>query len=315
MGLPLLTTPVKEEMLYVYLAAATEAVSAVLLTERKGKQCPIHYVSRTLNEAERNYAPMEKMALSLLHMTLNEAERNYAPIDQPLKQILNKAQASGKLAKYSIELGAYNMRSRTKSGHKRIKVLLLLTSFEAPEGNPSRGVLLTPGRRTDRKNEEKRWTLFTDGAVKQPMWVPRPCLDARTAQQALSSVRDIDANVDSKLVASQINGSYVASNTSMIKYLATAKECIAGFRSFVIQNIPRNLNQKADILSNQPLISWRLDTSPPKRSVEVMRNVKLIERGKRVIVEVREGQRMSLTPSYDDCPRESCPKIRKEGVL
>ncbi|GKG23335.1 hypothetical protein Tco_0391371, partial [Tanacetum coccineum] len=28
MGLPLLTTPVKEEMMYVYLAAATEAVSA-----------------------------------------------------------------------------------------------------------------------------------------------------------------------------------------------------------------------------------------------------------------------------------------------
>ncbi|GJV81895.1 reverse transcriptase domain-containing protein [Tanacetum coccineum] len=34
-GLPLLATPVKEETLYVYLAAATEVVSAVLLTERK----------------------------------------------------------------------------------------------------------------------------------------------------------------------------------------------------------------------------------------------------------------------------------------
>ncbi|GKG52059.1 reverse transcriptase domain-containing protein, partial [Tanacetum coccineum] len=67
--LPLLTTLVKEETLYVYLAEATEAVSAVLLTERKGKQCLIHYVSRTLNKAERNYAPMEKLALSLLHMS------------------------------------------------------------------------------------------------------------------------------------------------------------------------------------------------------------------------------------------------------
>nr|GEX12940.1 reverse transcriptase domain-containing protein [Tanacetum cinerariifolium] len=41
--LPLLTTLVKEETLYVYVAAATEAVSAVLLTEIKGKHCPIHY--------------------------------------------------------------------------------------------------------------------------------------------------------------------------------------------------------------------------------------------------------------------------------
>ncbi|GJW70300.1 reverse transcriptase domain-containing protein [Tanacetum coccineum] len=58
--LSLLTAPVKEETLYVYLAAATEAVSAVLLIERKGKQCLIHYVSRTLNKAKRNYALVEK---------------------------------------------------------------------------------------------------------------------------------------------------------------------------------------------------------------------------------------------------------------
>ncbi|GKG31419.1 reverse transcriptase domain-containing protein, partial [Tanacetum coccineum] len=45
--LPLLTTPKKEETLYVYLAGATYAVSAVLLTERKGKQCPVHYVDPT----------------------------------------------------------------------------------------------------------------------------------------------------------------------------------------------------------------------------------------------------------------------------
>ncbi|GJS19974.1 hypothetical protein Tco_0448606 [Tanacetum coccineum] len=37
----------KEETLYVYLAGATDAVSAVLLTERKGKQCPVHYVDPT----------------------------------------------------------------------------------------------------------------------------------------------------------------------------------------------------------------------------------------------------------------------------
>ncbi|GKC60883.1 reverse transcriptase domain-containing protein, partial [Tanacetum coccineum] len=67
--LPLLTTPRKEETLYVYLAAAEKAVSAVLLTERNGKQCPIHYVSKTLNEAERNYVSIEKLALSLLHMS------------------------------------------------------------------------------------------------------------------------------------------------------------------------------------------------------------------------------------------------------
>nr|GEZ17174.1 reverse transcriptase domain-containing protein [Tanacetum cinerariifolium] len=62
-------------------------------------------------------------------------------------------------------------------------------------------------------------------------------------------VQDIDVKVDWKLVASQINRSYVASSTRMIKYLARTKECIAEFKTFAIQNIPRNLNQKAEILS------------------------------------------------------------------
>ncbi|GKF78010.1 hypothetical protein Tco_0230480, partial [Tanacetum coccineum] len=38
--------------------------------------------------------------------------------DQPLKQILNKAQASGKLAKYSVELGAYNIAYKPRSAIK-----------------------------------------------------------------------------------------------------------------------------------------------------------------------------------------------------
>ncbi|GJT68398.1 reverse transcriptase domain-containing protein [Tanacetum coccineum] len=67
--LPSLTPPREKETLYAYLAVSAEAVSAVLLIDRKGWQCPVQYVSRTLNEAERNYAPIEKLALSLIHMT------------------------------------------------------------------------------------------------------------------------------------------------------------------------------------------------------------------------------------------------------
>ncbi|GKD85722.1 reverse transcriptase domain-containing protein [Tanacetum coccineum] len=82
------------------------------------------------------------------------------------------------------------------------------------------------------------------------------------------NVQDTDAKVDSKLVASQINGSCVASSTSMVKYLVTTKECIAGFRSFVIQNIPKNLNQKADILSK--LATHAFDHLTKKVLVEVL---------------------------------------------
>ncbi|GKB13662.1 reverse transcriptase domain-containing protein [Tanacetum coccineum] len=65
--LPTLTATKKEEELMVYLSATNEAISAVLLVEREGRQAPIYYVSRTLQGVEINYPPMEKLALALIH--------------------------------------------------------------------------------------------------------------------------------------------------------------------------------------------------------------------------------------------------------
>ncbi|GKF62519.1 reverse transcriptase domain-containing protein, partial [Tanacetum coccineum] len=67
-SLPSLTPPFPKETLYAYLAVAKEAVSAVLRTDQNGRQCPVQYVSRMLNDAEKNYSPLEKLALSLVNM-------------------------------------------------------------------------------------------------------------------------------------------------------------------------------------------------------------------------------------------------------
>ncbi|GKD40912.1 reverse transcriptase domain-containing protein [Tanacetum coccineum] len=97
-----------------FFAKLAEHVSAVLMTDRKGKQCPIHYVSRTLSEAERNYDPMKKLALLLLHMTRRlrryfKAHPVKVITDHPIKKIISKTKESGKLEKYVVELGAYNI--------------------------------------------------------------------------------------------------------------------------------------------------------------------------------------------------------------
>ncbi|GKG06510.1 reverse transcriptase domain-containing protein, partial [Tanacetum coccineum] len=69
-------------------------------------------------------------------------------------------------------------------------------------------------------------------------------------------VHSLSVNVDSKLVASQINGSYVACQESMIQYLSKAKEYIKCFKTFKIQNIPRNQNQMADVLSKLASVAF-----------------------------------------------------------
>nr|GEV29769.1 reverse transcriptase domain-containing protein [Tanacetum cinerariifolium] len=63
--LPILTAPMENEELIVYLAAAKETVSAVLMTEREAKQMPIYFLSRALRGSEINYTSMEKPRVSV----------------------------------------------------------------------------------------------------------------------------------------------------------------------------------------------------------------------------------------------------------
>ncbi|GJY98348.1 reverse transcriptase domain-containing protein [Tanacetum coccineum] len=59
--LPTLTAPMEKEDMIVYLAAACEAISAVLMTEKVAKQMPVYFVSRALQGPEINYTPLEKL--------------------------------------------------------------------------------------------------------------------------------------------------------------------------------------------------------------------------------------------------------------
>nr|GFC67091.1 reverse transcriptase domain-containing protein [Tanacetum cinerariifolium] len=62
-------------------------------------------------------------------------------------------------------------------------------------------------------------------------------------------VKNIQANVDSKLVANQVLGTYIAKEDNMIKYLDIAKGLVSGFKTFSIYQQPRSKNKKADALS------------------------------------------------------------------
>nr|GEU55542.1 reverse transcriptase domain-containing protein [Tanacetum cinerariifolium] len=72
----MLTAPKEKDELIIYLAAANEAISAVLMMERDGKQVPIYFVSRALQGLEINYTPIEKLipALELKEKSIDEKE-------------------------------------------------------------------------------------------------------------------------------------------------------------------------------------------------------------------------------------------------
>ncbi|GJZ98444.1 reverse transcriptase domain-containing protein [Tanacetum coccineum] len=202
--------------------------------------------------------------------------------DQPVRKILSKEEASGKLAQYFIELGAYNITYEPPSIVKG----QVLADFinEVPVGSDAlvpRRTPYTVDRQTDNKEE---WVLYMDGASSikgssaglvlisptktEYTYALRLNFDSNNNQaeyEALLAglriakkmkVQSLSAKVDSKLVASQINGNYEACNGSMIKYLTKAREYIECFKNFKIRNIPRNLNQKADVLSKLASVTF-----------------------------------------------------------
>ncbi|GJW61764.1 reverse transcriptase domain-containing protein [Tanacetum coccineum] len=69
----------------------------------------------------------------------------------------------------------------------------------------------------------------------------------RIAEQM--GVKNLQAHVDSRLVANQVNVSYVAKESGMIQYLNKVKMLVRSFREFSIKQVPRSENKKAYALS------------------------------------------------------------------
>nr|GEU84800.1 reverse transcriptase domain-containing protein [Tanacetum cinerariifolium] len=156
-----------KETLYVYLDASQEAISAVLLTERKGKPYLVHYISRTLHDAERNYAPLEKLALALRHVSRRlrryfESHPIKVVTGQPIKQILDKEEASKKLAKYSYELRAYEITYKPRTAIKDQVLADFINKVQV--GSDALVPRRTPYIVDQQIYCKEEWVLFTVGA-------------------------------------------------------------------------------------------------------------------------------------------------------
>lgn len=112
--LPTLTTPLPGETLFVYLAVSTDSISTVLIRDDRGVQRPVYFVSKLLQGAEMRYSEVEKLALALVHAARRlrhyfQAHPIHVLTNHPLRQILLKPEASGRLVKWAVELGEHDI--------------------------------------------------------------------------------------------------------------------------------------------------------------------------------------------------------------
>jgi hypothetical protein len=122
-SLPKLVAPQPWEELIMYLSATYGTVSAVLLTDRNSVQTPIYFISKALKKTETNYTAMEKLVLALVFTAKRLCRYFQAyPIvvitNQPIKQVISKPDASGRLQKWSVLLSEHNISYRPRTAIK-----------------------------------------------------------------------------------------------------------------------------------------------------------------------------------------------------
>nr|GEY25183.1 reverse transcriptase domain-containing protein [Tanacetum cinerariifolium] len=185
--LPTLTAPKEKEELIVYLATTKKAVSEVLMTKQEAKQMPIYFVSRALRGPEVNYTSMEKLVLALLR----EYAIHYRPRVSVKRQIL---------ADFIVERPEEDSLDTPKEVEEELpEPWILFTGGSSCVDGFGEGLTLT-----NPEEEEFTYALrFRFEATHNEDEYEDLIAGLRIAEEM--GVRNLQANVDSRLVANQVN--------------------------------------------------------------------------------------------------------------
>ncbi|GAU47395.1 hypothetical protein TSUD_372840 [Trifolium subterraneum] len=294
---PVLTRPVEGEKLYLYLAVASEAISAVLIRETEQGQKPVYFVSRALQGPELRYLQIEKIALAVI--TAARKLRYYflahsivIRTDQPVKQLLARPDMVGRMLKWSLELAEFDISFESRKALKA----QVLADFVAE-------------MTTSTTSEKNKWSIFVDGSsnsqgsgadiilengdgvlIEVSLGLSFPTTNNQAEyevfQAGLRLAEDMGAEeikifTDSQLVASQVSGEYQTKEERLLEYLNLIKTKLAKFKETEVKHVPREHNARADVLSklastrrkkagNQYLIQETLTKPSIEKAVEVM---------------------------------------------
>nr|GEY75571.1 hypothetical protein [Tanacetum cinerariifolium] len=122
-------------------------------------------------------------------------------------------------------------------------------------------------------------------------------------------VKNIQANVDSKLVANQVLGMYVAKEDNMIKYMDIAKGLVSGFKTFSISQVPRSKNKKANAPSK--IASTSFTYLSKQVLVEVLETKSIT--GKEVTTVIEEEGPTWMTELVNYLKEGTLPEDEKEA--
>ncbi|GJR85234.1 reverse transcriptase domain-containing protein [Tanacetum coccineum] len=276
----MLTAPKEKEELIIYVVAAKEAISAVLMTEREGKQIPVYFVSRAIRGPEINYKPMEKLVLALLSASRRlkryfQAHAIIVITDQSIKQLLPRALIKGQILADFI--------------------------MERPEEESPDVPMTEP------EEIPEPWTLFIDGSS---------CIDGSGAGLILTNPVGVEFTyaMRFRFEATNNEAEYEALIAGLriveqMGYLEKVKGFTSNFKEFSIKQVPRSENKKANALSK--IASTSFAHLSKQVLVEELKEKSINE--KEVLAVVKEEGHTWMTPVYEYLTKEILPEDKNKA--
>ncbi|XP_073313426.1 uncharacterized protein [Primulina huaijiensis] len=258
--LPVLAKPAAGEPLWVYLSATEGSVSSVLVNLKGSTQQPVYYVSHALRGAEIRYSRLEKLALALV-MTARRLITN-----SPLGRTLTHLDMSGRLDKWTTELGEYDIQYEPRTPIKAQALANFLVEIvhqenEDPwkvyvDGSSSKYgsglgvVLISPA------GEEVKLAVRLDFRASNNEAEYEAVLAGLLAARNVGATRVLIFS-DSQLVAQQMKGIYDVKDEKLIEYAQEVDKVREKFTEVSFEQILRKENEKADTLAKMA-VQWEV---------------------------------------------------------
>ncbi|XP_008238721.1 PREDICTED: uncharacterized protein LOC103337339 [Prunus mume] len=288
---PLLSTPEFGDVLTIYLSVLATAVSSVLIRPHEGAEHLVHYVSKGLQDAEARYPDIEKLAFALVVSARRlrpyfQAHTIHILTNQPLRQVLQKPETSGRLVNCAIELGEFDIHYKPRPATKGQEVADFISEFTDPRASTSTQVITKPSVPPSQLHvanngnldlTQPLWTLYVDGSSNAQgcgaglvlLFPDKVVLEyafhfkfhtsnneaeyeALLAGLRLAKemgTKQIQIFSDSQLVVHQVKQDFTAKDISMTAYLQHTRHLLGTFDAHLISQMPCSKNSHADALA------------------------------------------------------------------
>src|SRR5437773_4957254 len=126
---PVLVPPMPEEPLLLYIAASPHVISTAIVVERQEEghiqkvQHPVYFISEVLNESKVRYPQVQKILYVVLIASRKlvhyfQAHSITVVTSFPIGEILHNRDATGRIAKWAVELGSFELNFQPRTAIK-----------------------------------------------------------------------------------------------------------------------------------------------------------------------------------------------------